>query len=149
MSLFSTSIRLTGVAILLGCALPAFADEATIPVIVTLDGVRSGYAPLYISVQKRAHFMGIKGHSEILKTTTDGTMHVTVNVDTPDDYAVSVWHDLNDDGVFSMTDDYQVLDGWGNSGATDLRGRPTFDDVKFTVTDSGAATVVALKYPSE
>lgn len=148
MSTFLKTLRSAAAIAAFGFAIPVMAGEAAIPVTIALDGVQAGGAPLYISVQKRGEYMGIKGHGEIIKATTDGTMMVTVNVDTADDYAVSVWHDLNNDGIFSMTESYQILDGWCNSGPSDLSGRPSFDDVKVSVPFGGAATSVTMKYPA-
>ena len=149
MSTLIKTLRSTAAIAAMTMAIPVMAGEATIPVTIALDGVQAGDAPLYVSVQKRAEYMGIKGHGEIIKVTTDGTMMVTVNVDVADDYAVSVWHDLNNDGVFSMTENYQILDGWGNSGPSDLSGRPSFDDVKVSVPLSGADASVTMKYPGK
>ena len=149
MSTFTKTLRSAAAIAAFGLAVPVMAGEGTIPVTIALDGVQATDAPLYVSVQKRDEYMGIKGHGEIVKTTTDGTMMVTVNVDVADDYAVSVWHDLNDDGVFSMTDNYQILDGWGNSGPSNLSGRPSFDDVKVSVPFGGASASVTMKYPAQ
>lgn len=149
MSTLLKTLRSVAAIAAFGLACPAMAGEATIPVTITLDGVQAGDVPLYVSVQKRSEYMGIKGHGEIVNSTTAGAMMVTVNVDVADDYAVSVWHDLNDDGVFSMTESYQILDGWGNSGPSDLSGRPSFDDVKVSVPFGGANASVTMKYPAK
>lgn len=128
--------------------LPAWKGAAgTIPVNVTLTGITSTTGPVYISIQKRAEYMGMKGHGGMIKTVIMDEMSTTFNVDLAGDYAVSVWHDLNDDGIFSMDDNYTILDGWGNSGLHAISGRPTFDDVKVHVPAYGADVTVAMKYP--
>lgn len=129
--------------------LPAWkGSNGTIPVSVTLDDVKSTSGPIYISIQKRAEYMGMKGHGGILQEATLGKMQATFNVNQPGDYAVSIWHDLNDDGIFSMSETYKILDGWGNSAASEIEGRPTFDDVKISVPAYGADVTVKMKYPS-
>ena len=90
----------------------------------------------------------MKGHGGILQEATLGEMKATFNVDQAGDYAVSVWHDLNDDGIFSMNESYKILDGWGNSAETQVAGRPTFDDVKIAVPAYGADVTVKMKYPN-
>ncbi len=89
------------------------ADEnPTIPVTVELSGVQLSDGPLYISVQTRDQFQGVKGYGTVVKKATPGAMSVTVNIGESGEYGIMVWHDLNDDGVFSMSDSYQILDGW-------------------------------------
>lgn len=121
--------------------------EGTIPVNITLDEIKSTDGPIYVSIQKRAEYMGMKGHGGIIQTATLGEMSTTFKVDAAGDYSVSVWHDINDDGIFSMDENYKVLDGWGNSAAKEVEGRPQFDDVKVTVPSYGANVTVKMKYP--
>ena len=123
------------------------ADVATIPVTVELTALKISEAPLYISIQKRHEYMGMRGFGGIIKAVTNETMSATFNVDETGDYAISVWHDLNDDGVFSMDETYKVLDGWGASGDVPQNRRPIFDDVKVRVETYGAAVSVSLIYP--
>lgn len=140
-------------ASILSAGVPAFAasghsNDGTIPVTITIDNVRAGNVPLYISVQKRGQYQGIKGHGVILKSTTAGTMQATVKVDVVDDYAVSLWHDLDNDGVFSMNERYQPEDGWAASGTVPMNRAPKFDDVKVTVPMAGKAVAVSMIYPN-
>lgn len=126
------------------------AEEAPeIPVTVLLSGVQSSDGPLYISVQNRDQYQGIKGYGEIIKRVTAGDMSAVVKIQKSGEYAVSVWHDLNDDGVFSMTQDYKILDGWGGSGTIPKGRAPKFDDVRVTIGGGGASIPVALIYPSK
>jgi len=92
--------------------------------------------------------MGMRGHGGIIKTVTPGFMKVTYHVDEPGEYAVSVWHDLNDDTIFSMDDNYRPVDGWGNSGNPPTDRRPVFDDVKVPVLSFGTTVPVTLNYPN-
>ncbi|WP_371396266.1 DUF2141 domain-containing protein [Fretibacter rubidus] len=140
-------------ALSLNAGVPAFAssghsNDGTIPVSITIENVRAGDVPLYISVQKRGQYQGIKGHGVVLKSTTSGTMRAMVNVDVVDDYAVSLWHDLDNDGVFSMNERYQPEDGWGASGTVPTDRAPKFDDVKVTVPMAGKDVTVSMIYPN-
>lgn len=121
--------------------------EETIPVQVTLSGIQMSSGPLYISVQTRSQYRGIKGHGAVITDVTPGEMTATVSIDKSGEYAVSVWHDLDNDGVFSMTDSYQILDGWGGSGNVPTDRAPTFDDVRVTIGGGGASIPVAIIYP--
>jgi len=122
--------------------------NGTIPVTVELSGITVTDGPIYVSIQKREHYMGMKGHGGIIKMATPGHMTAVYKVAEPGDYAVSVWHDINDDGVFSMDENYRILDGYGSSGTPPSDKRPTFDDVKITVESFGASVTIPMKYPT-
>jgi len=121
--------------------------EGTIPVTITLTGVKAGTTPLYISVQKRGDYRSQNGFGGLLKTTSSGTVTAKVKVDKADDYAVSIWHDLDNDGQFSMTKDYKIIDGWGASGNVPTNRAPNFDDVKVFIPLSGSVVTVDMIYP--
>ncbi len=150
---------LTGCVLLslsaMGFTAPAFAEDApvwkakegTIPVTVTLKDISRVEGPIYVSVQTETHYQSMKGFGTVIQQAELGDMTMTVKVDEPGEYAVSVWHDLNDDGRFSMTKDYQILDGWGASGNAPSNRAPTFEDVKIKVESFGATVPVTMKYP--
>lgn len=124
------------------------AVEANIPVEVNLTGVQIADGPIYISVQKRDQYMGMKGHGAVLKNVTPGNMTATVNVSEPGDYSISVWHDMDDDTVFDMDETYRPAEGWGASGSVPTDRMPSFDDVKISVESFGTAVTIPVKYPS-
>ena len=136
---------------------PAWAKEApdwkikdgAIPVTVTLKGITQTEGPIYVSIQTRENYRSMKGFGGVLKDPTLGDITQTFKVDMPGKYAVSVWHDLDDDGRFSMTEDYEVLDGWGASGNVPENREPEFDDVQIEIDKSGANIDVQMKYPNE
>ena len=123
-------------------------EAGTIPLTVNLSGVKIANGPIYISVQKRGQYMGMKGHGAILKTATPGNMTAIVKVAEPGEYAVSVWHDMDDDTVFDMDENYHPSEGWGASGTVPTTRMPTFDDVKIKVESFGTTIDVPLVYPS-
>jgi len=156
--MFVKSLKTTGAAALLTTisAVGATAadltndiyDGGTIPVIVNLSDVKIADGPIYISIQKRDQYQGMRGHGKVLKTVTPGNMTAMVKVSEPGDYAVSVWHDMDDDTVFDMSQDYRPLEGWGASGNVPTDRMPTFDDVKINVESFGATVDVPMIYPS-
>jgi len=154
--MFVKSSKKLGGAVLIGAiavlgATNTVASEVAapaIPVTVNLTGVQIADGPIYISVQKRGQYMGMKGHGTILKTVTPGNMTATVNVDEPGDYSVSVWHDMDDDTVFDMDETYTPSEGWGASGTAPTDRMPTFDDVKVSVDSYGTDLTIPLIYPS-
>lgn len=90
----------------------------------------------------------MKGFGGVIKTAVAGDMTATYYVDAPGEYSVSVWHDRDDDGRFSMTETHQVLDSWGASGTPPQNEAPTFDDVKITVPNMGTDVTINMINPS-
>ena len=118
-----------------------------VPVTVDLTGVEARPGALYISIQTEDEFQGIRGAGGIIEVVNPGMAEVTYRVAEPGTYAVSLWHDLDNDGVFSMSETYQVLDGWGGSGEVDATKRPGFADVAVEVPAYGATVPVTMFYP--
>jgi uncharacterized protein (DUF2141 family) len=123
------------------------AQAPTIPVTIDLSEIQALSGPLYISIQKEEEFQGMRGHGGIIQSVTSATTQATYKVDVPGRYAISVWHDLNDDGVFSMDESYNIQDGWGGSGTVTQEARPTFEDSAFDVPAYGANVSVTMFYP--
>lgn len=139
----------TGLALLLS-SVPVWANEdapATVPMTITLTNIMEANVPLYISVQKESEFRSMKGQGAILKETTTGTITETVQLPCAGDYAITIWHDLDNDGRFSMNDRYEITDGWAASGEIMTAGAPTFQSAKITVPNSGATATIAMIYP--
>lgn len=131
---------------------PAWTAKAgTIPVTVTLtdivpEGVDGG--PIYISIQTREDYQSFNGFGGVIKNAPLGTATATVKVDEPGEYAVSIWHDRDNDGRFSMDENYNVLDSWGASGTVSARAMPTFDDVKIDIPNMGTEVTIAMLNPA-
>lgn len=139
-------LAISAIAALTGA--PALADQSDrVTLEVTLQNVENNPAPLYISVQNRAEYMKNMGSAGgIYKNVAGGTLTYSYEVPSGD-YAVSIWHDTDGDGVFSMDPaTYMPLDGWGASGP-ELRGQPTFDDTKIKVAADTAVTI-KVHYPN-
>ena len=160
--MFTPLTRLVGVCAWAGLALmsvwgtTAQADESwyapgTIPVTVTLTDVQPAGATaddvIYVSIQTRETFRSMKGHGGIIKALTPGTMEATFKVAEPGDYAVSVWHDRDNDMRFSMDVDYTITDGWGASGTPPRDRAPQFDDVKVSIPNMGTSLEIAMINP--
>ena len=112
----------------------------------TIDGVEARGGDLYIGVQTEAQFMkddGIEG--TVIENPKAGSH--TVTFDLPDgEYSVSVWHDDDGDGVFERTDTGMPKEGWAMINSASLRGAPTFDQIKISVTDAGASVSETMTY---
>lgn len=122
-----------------------------IPVTVTItniDPAAKGNDPVYVSIQTRDEFRSMRGAGGIAPYAKTGSMTATFPVAEPGEYAVSVWHDRDGDGRFSMTEDYTVvLDSYAASGHPPKETMPTFDDVKFTVPNMGTELTVEMRNP--
>ncbi|MEO0883872.1 MAG: DUF2141 domain-containing protein [Pseudomonadota bacterium] len=131
-------------ALALGVSAVATAE----PVSFTLEGVEDRGGTLYISVQTEEQYQqqaGVAG--DIIRGPTAGTMEF--DFDLPlGDYAVSVWHDHNGNDEFDFDENGMPADGWTASNAANLRGAPTFQDVKFTVGTGGVELKERMIYPT-
>ncbi|MGB6229050.1 MAG: DUF2141 domain-containing protein [Litorimonas sp.] len=131
---------------LMGIATFAHGTEG-VPLTVTLTDVQATDVPLYISVQTKADYRSMKGSGAILETTESGTLVRTVTVPQPGAYAISIWHDLDNDGRFSMNERYEIQDGWATSGDVPPGVAPTFEQAKVEVPAMGATATVAMIHP--
>jgi uncharacterized protein (DUF2141 family) len=121
--------------------------DVKVPVTVTFNGVQPSDVPFYVSIQTEADYRSMKGSGGVLKSTEAGTFTRTFNVPEGGDYAISVWHDLDNDGRFSMTQDYKIVDGWGTSGTVPMGTAPSFDDAKVNVSGYGTDVTIDIIYP--
>jgi len=144
-----TKFFAAAIALSLATTGPAVAETGTKGVDFTVDvsGVIASEGKLYVSVQEKADFMAERGAAGgIYEIEVGGDQTFTYNV--PEgEYAVSVWHDTDNDGEFSMSETYQPLDGWAMSTSAPLKKQPTFQDAKVTVGSEGAQVSVAMIYP--
>ncbi len=120
-------------------------DAPAAPLAITLDHIRTGSGPVYVLVQARDQFMGPNGAARLTVPSDAQTRTVTVDVPAGD-YAVMVWHDLDDDRQFDRDDRGMPLDGYAMSTQGAMRGMPTFDSAKFAVPAGGGAVTVTLQY---
>ena len=128
----------------LTCASPALAGELT----VTLTDVRPDAGDLYVALQTEDQFLQAAGIAEeIVENPQESTVTVTLT-DVPDGtYSLSVWHDIDGDGTFSMGP-MGPVDGWTMKGASELRGMPTWEAQSFTVEGATTLTETVL-YPRD
>ena len=124
-------------------AAPALAEDVT----VTLTGVQARGGVLLAALQTRGQFMQPTGaYGERVADPASGMVRVTFSNVAAGDYALMVLHDEDGDGQMTM-DGYMPAEGWAMINGESLRGTPTFDQVKFTVTGSGANVSVPMAYP--
>ena len=143
-------------AIATALSTPAFAGSAEttqkaahdgVPITVTLNNVRAGDVPLYISIQTESEYQSYDGAGGILQSTESGQITETFDVPAAGEYAISIWHDLDNDGRFSMAEGFQLLDGWGTSGTVPFGAPPTFKDAKVSIPSSGDVVEINMIYP--
>ncbi len=120
---------------------------AAAPLMITVDGIEARGGKLYIGVQTEAQFMKDEGVAgQIFEAPAAGSK--SVSFDLPDGrYSVSVWHDVNGNGVFDTTDEGAPLDGWSSLNAGELTAAPTFEQASLEVSGNGAAITLDMMYP--
>lgn len=128
----------------LGASLAAIAGSAfAADVAVTLTGVNADGGTMLVSLQTKDQFMKPMGAAGTMAPAAAGTMTLHVEDVPPGDYAVMVMHDADSNWTMTMKDGKRA-EGWGHSGPA---GGKTFEALKVTVPEAGAAVTVALDYP--
>lgn len=112
------------------------------PLTVIVEDVRSTDGDLYVTVQTESEFMQERGTAGSIEEPEKGSMTLEYDV-APGEYAVSVWHDENDNAVFDREDNGWPLDGWAMSG----QAAPEFSKAKIVVPESGLTLRVQMTYP--
>ena len=122
---------------------PAMAEDVT----VTLTGVEARGGVLLASLQTRGEFMQASAaYADRIERPAAGTLRLTFRNVAPGDYALAVLHDEDSNGQMKLNG-YMPAEGWAMLNGDALRGPPTFDLVKFTVSASGADISVPMTYP--
>lgn len=122
---------------------PAMAEDVT----VTLTGVQARGGILLAALQTQGQFMQPAGtYGERITDPASGAVRVTFRNVAAGDYALMVLHDEDGDGQMKMNG-YMPAEGWAMVNGDTLRATPTFAQVKFTVSASGAAISVPMSYP--
>ena len=122
---------------------PAQAQENNLS--VELTGLQASEGKLYISVQKEEDFMAQRGHGGVFEVTEAGNETYAFTVPAGE-YAVSIWHDTDNDGKFSMDENWVPTDGWGMSGTSSVDKQPRFDEVKIAIASSGTSVRIPMIY---
>ena len=113
---------------------------------VTLTGVRAG-GDVYVSLQTEDQFMSQSGVSgDVIYNTKGGTLRVSLGNVPAGTYAISVWHDVDADGVFDVDAAGMPTDGWAMVNGEMLRGAPTFEQVSFDVSDIAKPLRLRMAY---
>jgi uncharacterized protein (DUF2141 family) len=132
-------------AVLLTSAFAAAAQAGEID--LTLKGVQPRGGKILVSVQTRDQYMQrAQTSGAMVDGSASGQMRIKLPAVPDGDYAVSVLHDV--DGNFDMTTDAngQVAEGWSTVNAASLRAKPSFDQVKVSLSGDAAITETMI-YP--
>ncbi len=120
-------------ALITATAAPALAGDVTI----TLNNVQARPGQLLVALQTEGQFMRQRGaFGERVDNPAAGTTTVVFHDVPPGDYAVFALHDEDGNGEMTMRGQMPA-EGWSTYHADQLRGAPTFAQVKFTVPASG------------
>ena len=119
-------------------------------VTVTITGVEARGGTLLAALQTPAQFLKHEGaYGEAIAAPAAGVQTVTFHGVAPGAYSLSVLHDVDGDRDMKTTADGRPAEGWAMLHGETLRAMPTFDQVSFTVPESGAVTLsVAMDYPT-
>ncbi len=136
------------------CVSAAHADDNAVPVTdadmaiihVTLTGVQPADGPLFVGVQDDKSFMSDDYlDSGQYKITEAGQYNYTFEVP-PGEYAVSAWHDINNDQKFNLSLMFRPKEGWAMSGKP-VRGKPSFKKAKIIAPSGEMNITLPMSYP--
>ena len=91
--------------------------------------------------------MAQRGHGGIFEVTQAGNETYAFAIPAGE-YAVSIWHDTDNDERFSMDENWVPTDGWGMSGTSSADKQPRFDEVKIAIASSGTSVRIPMIYPN-
>lgn len=133
----------------IAAVLAAFATAgaaSAAPLELDLAGLRAG-GKLYVQVQTREQFLGAnRAAGQMIDAPAAGNLVLTFDVP-PGDYAATVWHDDNGNGVYDVNPGTgEPLDGWAAVHGDGLTARPTFDQVKLAIPAAGVKAALTLHY---
>lgn len=118
-------------------------------VVVDIAGVKGVGGPLYVRLQTKDQFMGAESDYRATVEAPDvGSLSVSIKNVPPGQFAVSVWHDSNNNGAFDADSFGRPLDGWSISGAPSTMGPPSFDTAKVDVSPNGVTVSMRMIYPN-
>lgn len=113
---------------------------------IELTDVRASAGKLYVSVQTEGNYMANTGEAGGIYEISTAGSHSYAYTLPEGEYAVSIWHDIDDDGVFSVDERGVPTDGWATSAPADLQRRPTFADARVALGAEGAEVVLPMIY---
>ncbi len=147
--MFANKLTKGGKALILSLAILSPAETAmaeTTKLSIELTGLQASDGKLYISIQTEDEFMQNRGTSGGIYTIESaGTQTYFFSV--PEGlYAISIWHDTDNNGQFSLDKNWMPTDGWGASGTPSKERRPTFDEAKISISKQEKNVSIPMIY---
>ena len=142
-------MRIACLALLLGVLFCRPVGAAAAELRVTVEGLRSDKGHVSFGLYDNSDkFPGRAGVIEGGRAKIQGGRAVFIFHDLkPGRYAVSVFHDENDDGQFNRSLIGLPLEGYGfSNNPRVVLSAPSFDDAAVTVGDAAAATTIRMAY---
>jgi uncharacterized protein (DUF2141 family) len=142
-------MRIACLAFLLGVLLGGPVDAAAADLRVTVDGLHSDKGHVNLGLYDEPDkFPGRAGVIQSGRAKIEGGRAVFVFHDLkPGRYAVSLFHDENDDGQFNRSLIGLPLEGYGFSNNPKVAlSAPSFDACAVAVGEAGAQTTIKIAY---
>ena len=113
---------------------------------IVIIGIRNDAGKVVVAVFDRARPFEAYEYERAIEygefDAVEGGVHIPLPGLRSGPYAVSLFHDENDDDDFNMDGDYP-LEGYGTSGARDAYHEPTFEEASV----DGGQVVIQMYYP--
>ncbi len=149
MSIRSYTSRLSTIALatMLAIGLSGLSAAEAADISVKIDGLKKG-GDLYVQLQTSDQFMGQQRVAGSIKQNVEDDDYVVrfENI-APGQYAISIWHDLDGDGVFDTDERGVPSEGVAFAGQGALMGPPQFDQVSFKLGTQDRQFETRILYP--
>lgn len=110
---------------------------------ITFDNFEEPQGEIYIAVYKQDNFLRQPTASTMLKVKAENNQ-VTIKDLVYNEYAVSVYHDLNANQQLDMSQNQMPAEPWAMSGSVNPMQRPTFEAAKFEINSASKEIVLKL-----
>lgn len=133
------NIRTTALTALLSLAPLCVQSASAATLTLKLNGFRESTGHLLLMVHNNAEGWDGKGRAAAMRRVpvTDKELVLEIPELGAGQYAITLFHDVNDNGQLDMNAMGMPLEGYGFSNNVGARGRPQFDDARFDLPAEG------------
>jgi uncharacterized protein (DUF2141 family) len=134
------------VKLLLATVLLLAANAHAATLTLDIQGLSKKSGHVLIAVHTDAASFNGKGQPAAVRSVevTDSKLTVTIPDLAPGDYAVSLFHDANDNNTLDTNIIGIPKEGYGFSNNVGARGKPRFDEAKFTLGADGTTLTLVV-----
>jgi uncharacterized protein (DUF2141 family) len=136
-----TIVKLMTLALLF--SLQSLVAQDTGDLTVRFENIKETKGELYVGIFEKDNFLRQPTIGKMLKVSANGS-EVTFEGVAYGSYAISVFHDLNNNKTMDRESDGMPLEPWAMSGSVDPNQYPTWDGAKFELNSKKQEFILAF-----